>query len=1397
MTDLMDRIAGLSDEQRELLRRRLQESRVARPPAAEAVEAMEPLTPTSGETPSPQAVPLSFAQVSTWFRDRLSPGNPIHNVTGGLRLEGRLRREALEAALDGIVARHQTLRARFAAPSGQPEQVIEEPFSVPMETVDLRDLPADERQARRRQLFEDELRQGFDLTRDRLLRVRLLQLEDDVHLLLFTMHHIASDGWSIGVLMSELAELYTAALESRPANLPPLAVQYGDFAAWQRRRLDRMLERSLDYWRQRLEDPPALTVLSPDRLEHGTEPEGYALGSTSFRRLDGALKHRLEALGRRHGATLFTTLLCGFLSLLQRLTGSEDVLVASPVSGRSRVEVEPLVGLFVNVVAIRVQLAPGSSFREALEITRREVLGALEHQEVPFDRLVRELKQEGAGRQVFDTLFNLTPAPVRKVELPELTVHVEPPPAMPVQFSTHLYVSEVGDDLELQLVYSERRYSRERMDTFLRQLESVLEQAVEDPDRSLASLDLVEAGSRERLPDPRQRLESPPQTTVGRSIADWIERTPERPALQHGERFVTYGELGRGAVTVARRLAAAGCRPGDAVAVLGPRAPETVVAMVGVFLARGILVPLSRELPEARLRSMVSRAGVRFLLRTGEPGEGDGWVRSAPDLQTIGLPPLAELLAADDGLEKPTDLLGPDAEIDDRAYVFFTSGSTGEPKGILGSHAGLAQFLAWQRERFSIAPEDRCAQLTGLSFDVVLRDVFAPLTAGASLVFLGGELSGSETLRRLEEQRITVLHTVPSVLETWLLDPPQGVRLAALRSMFVAGEPLTAELVDRWRRAFPQAGEIVNLYGPTETTLAKLFYVVPRTPTAGVQPVGRPIPHAQALILTADLRQCGVGEPGQIAVRTPFRSHGYLAGEAGHGDGFVVNPFTGDPGDLIYLTGDRGRYRSDGSVEFLGRIDHQVKIRGVRVEPTEIDVVLESHKSVAASAVVVREGVDGPMLVAYVVPAKDAEMDPEVLQGYLRSRLPAVMVPRAFVRLDALPLNANQKLDRAALPAPDGSRPDLASRYLAPRDAVELQLAQVWEELLDVRPVGVRDDFFALGGHSLMALHLLVRVEQRLAVKVPLGPFLQGPNIERLAEVVRRRETVARTLVPLWTADHACKLFLVHPGGGTLLNYVHLVRHLAAEVPIYGLQARGLDGHAEAWRDLEEMAAHYVEEICAVQPEGPYLLAGHSLGGVIAYEMARRLEERGKTVGLLALFDAAASRQVTGDALDERSRDAESLAEMADAIGRFSGKPLGLSVEALRQLDTDAQLEALVAALDRAGIALFGDTAQARRVLEVSKAHVQAGRGYRPRRSALPVTLYRAQGEPGAERAADRGGEAADETLGWSAVCETPVEVVWTAGDHVTMMGEPAVAALARSLRRRLAAAIEAAPAPA
>lgn len=893
-------------------------------------------------------------------------------------------------------------------------------------------------------------------------------------------------------------------------------------------------------------------------------------------------------------------------------------------------------------------------------------------------------------------------------------------------------------------------------------------ETTQSPETDLLDFNLVTARASAFLPDPRVHLDMPRHAPLVETILEWSRRTPKAAAIVYDGRSYSFAQLAELSFRVACALSTRGIVVGDTVAVTGDRSFALVGAMIGVFRSGGVLLMLDPKLPLQRRQTMIEQAGARMLVRVGS-------VRDAADDAGAGLPTLdydavgveSHPPPAAFSVELPTlDPLQP-------AYIFFTSGSTGTPKAVRGVHAGLAHFLDWQRETFAIGAGDRAAQLTALSFDVVLRDTFLALTAGATLCIPaeGDVLDPTRILRWLEANEITIIHIVPSLARMWLGHVPEGVTLNRLRRVFFAGEPLTDVLVQRWRNAFPGSFEIVNLYGPTETTLAKCFHRVPAKPQNGVQPIGQTLPQTQALILNGRRRVCGLNEVGEIAIRTPFRTLGYVGNPQANEKAFIRNPFRDDPGDLLYLTGDSGRYRDDGLLEILGRIDNQVKIRGVRIEPGEIEACLGRHPTVRDTVVVAREDDAGDkFLVAYVVPAAAAADEPaaKAIEGYrrfLRDRLPENMVPSAFMRLKALPLNANGKVDKRALPAVD--RTALSSTGFAqPQGDLQQKLAAAWCRVLDLPRVGIDDNFFDIGGHSLLAVQLVRTIENDFGVACSLPDLFRAPTIRGLSACLANgnAESQGPFLLPLQPEGSAPALFCIC---GIHL-YQELADHFAPDVPVYGIflpsEERLYDADAEessTVMSVEGLAAGYVEAVRARQPHGPYFLAGVSFGGVLAYEVAQQLVDAGEEVAFLAMLDSMLPRALKRDWVRWAW---EHLRQVRQRGWREPTRKVWRRLKGDRSNATH-----LATPVD-----------ESERLAEIRQTiYKKATRRYVPRPYGSFAMLVRAE---------DKGffeSDVADPTYGWGALvpqlrtCDVP-------GDHLSILKKPNVAILAKQLHLHL-----------
>lgn len=1031
-------------------------------------------------------LPLSFAQERLWFIDQLDQNSSVYNVSTAVKLEGTLRMAALEQSLAEVVRRHELLRTCFLDVDGRPAQVASATMPLTLRIVNLTGIDSVDA---RTTVIAHETAAPFDLARLPLVRARLIQLSDREHALVLTFHHIVCDGWSMGLLVKELTALYSTFSCGEPSPLSELALQYGDYAAWQRRWLTgEALDQQLHYWKQQLAGVSDSLELP---LDFPRPQVRKYRGAIQMSRLPKELSEGLRALSRRSGSSLFMTLLAACQLLLSRYSGQEDIVVGAPSAGRNLTELEEQIGFFINTLALRTDLSGNPSFAELVARVRRVSLEAFAHQDAPFEKLLEELQpQRDLSRtpllQVFFNMLNLPPQPL---DPPDLRIT---PLSQDVgsKFDLTFYVADYPDGLVLSLVYDADLFKAERMVEMMEQFQYLLEQITAAPEKAIADYSLVTSRSRCVLPDATIALAEPVHGPITKTFFSVAETHGTRAAICSDRQSYNYSELSRRVREIASFLVKDGVAKGEVIAVSGRPDFSLIASLLGTMASGAVVVTLDLNLPVERRKTLLAEANAERLLLTGEAINAE---HSTPEgVKIIDVTEISSDVADDLPAVSP----------DDPAYIFFTSGTTGRPKAVLGSHKGLAHFLDWQRTTFNIGPDDRCAQLTALSFDVVLRDIFLPLTSGASLHLpVSPEtVTSGEILEWLERERISVIHTVPSIVQAWLREIPPDVSLQSLRYAFLAGEPLADSLVQRWRTQFPNSGSIVNLYGPTETTLAKCFYVLPEELSLGVQPVGQPLPQTQALVLNTGGGLCGIGERGEISIRTPFRTFGYLNHADENEKRFVQNPLLQEREDIVYKTGDLGRYRPDGTVEIVGRVDDQIKIRGVRIEPNEVTAVLLKYPGVQSGVVVGYHDPEGnSALAAYVVAAAGDQILND-LRAFLNNQLAAAMVPASFVFMDRLPLTANGKLDRSRLPAPEIAKP--SAERVAPTNWIEEVLAGIWAEVLKQDQIGINDDFFESGGHSLLATQVISRIRQAFHVELPLRRLFECPTVAQLAKTI-------------------------------------------------------------------------------------------------------------------------------------------------------------------------------------------------------------------------------------------------------------------------------------------------------
>ncbi|MEM7352072.1 MAG: amino acid adenylation domain-containing protein [Acidobacteriota bacterium] len=1331
--------------------------------AAEVEEAMrterglaEPLTPVArgGE------MPLSFAQQRLWFIDQLQPGSSVYNIPLAQRFERRLDPAVLAAAFGELVCRHESLRTSFPSIAGEPRQQIAPPAPVSLPVVDLEGLSAADRAKEAHRLTMAEASRPFDLAQGPVLRHGLLRLEKADWVLLVTMHHIASDGWSMGILRRELSALYEAFAAGRPSPLEALPIQYADYAVWQRNWLSgELLSAEIEHWRGQLSGAPPVLELPTDRPRPAVVR--YRAASRS-QQLPEGLAQSLTALSRRQGTTLFMTFLAAYQVLLSRWSGQADISVGTPIAGRNRLEIEGLIGFFVNTLVLRTHLDDDADSISLLAQVRDTTLEAHAHQDLPFEKLVEELQPERSlsHSPLFQTMLVFQNMTGRRTGAGRELGSADAL-SWNAKFEMTLALAELDDTVAGVWEYDRDLYDASTVARLAGQFEVLLAEMVAHPQQRLSQLALLQPAERHQLVAEWSHTSAAKATAVSvpELVAARASRAPDALAVVYSDQALSYGELNVRANRLAGYLVDLGVGPGARVGLCLDRSLELVVAVLAVFKAGGAYVPLDPEYPADRLAFMAADSDLSVLvtrktLRRDFVGQ---------QVRVVELDTLAPEIAA-------CSSTGPraSARLNDLAYVLYTSGSTGKPKGVMVSHRGLANLAEMQVELFGLGSDARVLQFASLSFDASIWEIVMAWRAGACLVEAPKEalLPGESLDSLLRQQAITVVTLPPTALAALSADLP------VLEVLVVAGEACPEDLARQWatgRRFF-------NAYGPTEATVCSTAV---RFAGDGALTIGRPLEGSRTYLLDRRLEALPIGVGGELCIGGVGLAQGYLGRPGLTAERFVPDPLGGSPGGRLYRTGDRVRAQCDGALEFLGRLDHQVKVRGFRIELGEIEAALAGQATVHEAVVVARDDAPGGRgLVAYVVPKEQDSPSSAELRMALQASLPEHMVPSAFVAIESLPLLPNGKIDRKALPAPTlGS--EVTSRV--PRDRVELELVQIWEALLGIPQVDVQASFFELGGHSLLAVRLIEQIRERFGATLPVAVLFERPTIEGLAALLHR-EGAAPSSTPLVTLQGEGAerpFFCVHPVGGNVFCYLPLAKHLGSRQPFFGLQSLDREeGHGT--ESIEAMAGEYIAAMRGAQAHGPYRIGGWSMGGFVAFEMARQLLEMGEEIEVLALFDSVAP-SVSGKV--RRKTDEVLIAEFVRDLGALSGQAVDITPEELRSIPAE-DLWGHVTERARAAQALAPEIEPStlRRYFEVFARNRRAMVAYRPGIFPGSLTLF-------AVEKARR-----DPDLGWDALAAGGVEVVTVAGDHYSMLREPRVRNVGQQLGRRLSRAVDTSP---
>jgi amino acid adenylation domain-containing protein len=1307
-------------------------------------------------------LPLSFAQQRLWFLDQLEPGRSTYNMPTEIRLTGKLNVAALERSLSEVVRRHDVLRTTFLAVNGEPVQVVAPAHPVRLSILDLSEMGEEERQLETERHAVEEARRPFDLRQGPVWRAQLVRLGAAEHVLLFTMHHIVSDGWSMEILTREVSALYEAYAMGQESPLEELPIQYADYAVWQREWLQgEMLEEQLEYWRKQLAGAPAMLELPTDRprpaqLSHR--------GAYMPLQLPSELTSELKQLSQREGVTLFMSLLAGWQLLLARYSRQQDVVVGSPVANRTLAEVEGLIGFFVNTLVLRTEVAGELHVSELLQRVREVCLGAYAHQEVPFEMLVEQLHPERqlSHTPLFQVMFTLqttaTPAAAVANQSPASPREARSETA---KFDLTLVMSEAQGVLNGQVEYNTDLYEQATISRMVAHFGQLLSELVAAPEKQLWELSLLTEAERAQLLTEWNQTarEYPREAGLAELFERQVQQTPEAVAVVYGGKQLSYGELNRQANQLGHYLQSLGVGNETLVGICMERSLPMIVSLLGILKAGGAYLPLDADYPQSRLRLMLENAQPLVVLTD------EAQLAKCAELPA---PALCLEREWEQVAECSTENLMNASSGDNLAYVIYTSGSSGQPKGVAVPQRAVSR-LVLNTNYIQIEAGDGIAQASNSSFDAATFEIWGALLHGARLVGLSKEvvLSG-QLAAQLEEHGINVLFLTTALFNQIAREEPQT--FGGLKYVMFGGEAADV----KWVRAVLEAGapsNLLNGYGPTENaTFSTTYRVEQVTETATTIPIGRPVANTQTYVLDERQQVVPVGIAGELFVGGEGLAREYLHSPVLTAARFVPDPFSGVAGARLYRTGDLVRWRADGEMEFLGRVDEQVKLRGFRIELGEIESVLCEHAGVQEAVVVMREDVAGQReLVGYLVGHGGVTVTSSELRQYLKERLPDYMVPSWLVWLAELPLTANGKLDRRALPAPD-RQGFSETTLISPRNTLELKLLQCWEQVLGFGPISVKDNFFELGGHSLLAARMVAMAEKSLGRDIPLALLFQSPTVESLARTLQQQSEPAswQTLVELQPGESRQPLFLVHPVGGNVLCYAHLVRHLGPSQAVYAFQAQGLDGETAPHEQIETMATQYLEAMLEVQPEGPYFLGGWSMGGTVAFEMAQQLRLRGEQVAMLVLLDSYVPVS--------RARDSQDDLMLLKSFALDLGLTLDRLNVPLDNLRTMGQDELLACLLEHATAAEIVDSTfgvkEFQRLFQVFKSNNRANDSYQPRTYPDRVQLFIASNNPASV--------ADEQTSSWSELADVETHVI--PGNHYTILQNPNVEKLAEAL---------------
>ena len=1159
--------------------------------------------------------PTSFAQRRLWFIDQVEPGNTLYNIPFAFRVRGRLDPAILRASFLAVVERHEILRTTFAAVEGEPMQIVSPVSHFDLSVAGLQELAPAAQEADILRLVREASDLAFDLKTGPLFRVTLIDLSPCEQVLVIGMHHIITDSWSQDLFLAEVTQAYTALVQGLSPTLPELPIQYADFAAWQRESMKaEIVEKESRFWRNRL---AGLTPLDIPHLGEGSG--GLMEGATCNFEIPEPLAAAIRAMAKKEGITLFMALLAGWKAFLSRLTGQTDIAIGSPITNRTRTETEDLMGFFLNTLVLRTSLAEDPTVRETLHRVRDTTLEAFAHQDLPFEMMIEDLQPDRlpGKNPLLRAMFVLMIGEEKSWRTPDALIEPMPVDESKTKFDLMLHLRDTGRTIAGALIYDKSLFTPAMARRVAGHYETLLSGMTGHPDARITSLPLISPADRERILTDWNDTSAPfpADRPIHALFGEQVSRNPDAIAVEDRGTEITYRELDRRSDVIAGALIREGVSPGDTVAINLPRSAGLVAGILGILKAGAAYVPLDPSYPAGRLDVMLRESGAKILIGEGElPSTLPESVTWLPISAASGDPRSSQLSSFN---HHPSAFAPHPAGV---AYVMFTSGSTGIPKGVLVLHRGISRLVI-NTNYVKFTAADVVGFASNTSFDASTFEIWGALLNGSRLVIVPKEtlLSPPELASFLRDRKISILFLTTPLFHHLAREIPGAFGL--LRYLVAGGDALQPEAARAvLRKAKP--AHLVNGYGPTEVTTFAICHDVTHVPSDAISiPIGRPISNTRAYILDGTRQPVPPGIAGELYLGGPGVAAGYLNDPAATAASFIADPFSTDPASRLYKTGDLARWTGEGLIEFMGRVDNQVKIRGFRIEPGEIEATLLRHPRVREAIVVPRADSSGQkQLAAYVVQRPGLPLTSAELREHILASLPDYMVPGAFAFPAKLPLNANGKVDLTALAA----QPLIETRHSheQPGTWMEATLVDIWEMILDQRPIGVTDDFFDLGGHSLLAIRMLSEVEKKTGIRIPPRLLFEDATVRHLARVARRPD-VTSPIVQVQSGSLS-PFFFLHGDfveGG--LYCVKMARQIGQDRPFYAIDPHGV--YDEPPHTIEEMAAARIELVRQVRPHGPYVLGGFCNGGLVAFEMARQLEAAGETVSSLILLSVDGS----------------------------------------------------------------------------------------------------------------------------------------------------------------------------